>query len=458
MTHWLVRNAKLVLIALAMIAATSCQDDVRLLQLGPETGGSGGGLSGIVGPSWENWEQAQGVVAVRPGGGLCTGTLIDPEVVLTAGHCVKLDDSSGSYDYTANPSGLDIVAGPNAWTAPSIGAVVEAVTHPGWTGDINESQTDLALIHLAAPVTDIEPFGLRDYPMPTGGSAGLLVGYGEDGTWWGGSGTQRIGETTLLNVYANLIETGDPCNTCSGDSGGPLFTEQDDGWVVTGVTSFGTSSECSETEGGYSVNLLAYCHWLNTTMIEFTGHDLGLDDCVMCEEEVASDWGQGCGPDLPQCPSGSTCISVQGYDVPAGYGFCTTTCCETGAPDPQYCFDVAGGDEMCALTGGSDSWCAVYCDTDADCPDYAQCVSPTAGGQSICMAEGGDADSDVDSDADSDADSDTDADADADGDNTPDGGASAGEESSGCGCAATGSRPGAFDTLVSFLIDLVVLN
>jgi hypothetical protein len=401
------------------------------------------------------------VVAVRPGGGLCTGTLIDPEVVLTAGHCVWLDDSSGSYNYTVNPGGLDIVAGPNAWSAPSIGTATEAVTHPAWTGDINESQADLALIHLASPVTDIEPFGLRDFPMPTDGAEGLLVGYGDDGSWWGGSGTQRIGETTLLNVYANLIETGDPCNTCSGDSGGPLFTQEGDEWVVTGVTSFGTSSTCSETEGGFSVNLLAYCHWLNTVMIEFTGHDLGLTECVQCEEEVADDWGYGCGPDLPECPNGSTCISVQGYDVPYGYGFCTAPCCETGAPDPQYCFDVAGGDEVCALTGGGgDAWCAIYCDTDADCPDNAECISPSASGQGLCMAGGPDADSDVDSDtdADTDSDSDTDADSDADADTDTDAGMAIGDESSGCGCSAAGSRAVGFAALVSFLTSVFVLD
>jgi hypothetical protein len=451
MTHPTFPNPVLFLLAVALLLGPGCQDELQVVKLGPGAGGSSGGPSGIVGPSWENWDQAQGVVAVRPGGGLCTGTLIDPEVVLTAGHCVWLDDGSGYYNYTINPSGLDVVAGPNAWTAPSIGTPVAAVTHPAWTGDINESQTDLALIHLASPVTDIEPFGLRDFPMPSDGTEGLLVGYGDDGSWWGGSGTQRIGETTLLAVYTNLIETGDPCNTCSGDSGGPLFTEQGDEWVVTGVTSFGASSTCSETEDGFSVNLLAYCHWLNTVMLEWTGHDLGLEECVLCEETVAEDWGRGCGIDLPLCPEGSTCISVQGYDVPYGHGFCTAPCCESGTADPDYCFDVAGGDEMCALTDADgDAWCAIYCENDSDCPEYTSCISPTGPGESLCLATGSDADTDTDTDADADADTDTDP--------QPDAGVAVGEESSGCGCAATGRAFPKWTSLLSFIAGRFVLD
>ena len=196
-------------------------------------------------------------------------------------------------------------------------------------------------------------------------------------------------------------------------------------------------------------------------MIDFTGHDLGLAECVQCEEEVADDWGYGCGPDLPECPNGSTCITVQGYDVPYGYGFCTTPCCETGAADPTYCFDVAGGDESCALTGGGgDGWCAIYCETDADCPDYAECISPSTLGPSICMAGGPDADSDVDSDsdADSDVDSDADADADADTDADADAGMATTDDGSGCGCSITGTRESGIGSLVSFLIFVFVLN
>ncbi len=427
-------------IAILLLAVGACERQAEVVQLSPagSEGAEASPPSGIVGPSWQSWEQAKGVVLVRPGGGMCTGTLIDPEVVLTAGHCVKLNDAQGNYDYTTNPSGLSVEAGPTAYNASSIGTPEQIVTHPSWTGNIQESQTDLAMIKLSAPVTDIEPFGVRDYPVPESGSDGLLVGYGEDGSMWGGAGTQRIGETTLLNVMALLIETGDPCNTCSGDSGGPLFTQQDEQWVISGVTSFGTSTQCSETGGGYSVNLLGYCHWLNTAMIDLTGHDLGLEECVQCVEEVVDDWGQGCGPDLPACPEGTQCTPVQGYSD-GFYGFCSTVCCETGAADPTYCFDVAPGEELCALTGGDGtSYCAIQCETDADCPEHADCVSPSTVGPSLCMAT---APSSSDADADADSDADSDSDVDGDTDTAVDESSSEGDSGS-CAAGAPGRRGG----------------
>ena len=70
-----------------------------------------GSPSGIVGGTETNFETWKGVVALVSDEGLCSGALIAPRVVLTAGHCVKLAGSGWgepSYDYTADPSGLTV--------------------------------------------------------------------------------------------------------------------------------------------------------------------------------------------------------------------------------------------------------------------------------------------------------------------------------------------------------------
>ena len=66
--------------------------------------------SGIVIGEKTGFTQWTGVIAVRAGGmwvGLCTGTLIHPRVVLSAGHCVKTQENNT--DFTKTPARVSII-------------------------------------------------------------------------------------------------------------------------------------------------------------------------------------------------------------------------------------------------------------------------------------------------------------------------------------------------------------
>jgi hypothetical protein len=454
---------------LLLLALGACEDPQvdgmrkAVLQDGPvpRTGG-------IIGGSATSAGEYPGVVAVRMGGGMwggmCTGTLIHPRVVLTAGHCMYTDGT----DWTLTPGQISIQVGINTSTAATVAHAEEAIYHPGWTGDINDMGPDVALIYLDTTLS-YDTYRLRDFPVPFSGSAGKLVGYG-DSSSSGGAGTQREGDTTLVAVYTDLIEIGPPdANICSGDSGGPLFTWQGSEWAVTGINSFGTTATCSLSAASYDVNVLAYCHWLNTVMEDWTGADLGLDNCTACEQDVVDDWGQGCGPGLPSCPTGTYCWKSfpAVYGLSGDYGFCTAECCEPGVADTTYCFDVAPGDESCALNGLSEPRCAVICEDDSDCPQYTACQHASEDGYySYCVADEStavdtDADGDADTDSDSDTDSDTDSDSDSDSDSDAEGDGDDGESmvpgDEGCGCRAAGRRPPAAGTLAR-LVALFVLE
>ncbi|MCU0662843.1 MAG: trypsin-like serine protease [Myxococcota bacterium] len=249
------------LLLFTFVSALACQPEVQDAApvVLPIPDAAPQGLEGIIGgaPTGGSWD---GVVAIQIGNfGYCTGTLIDPEVVLTAGHCVRLIEQGFSYNFVSNPSGLIIRGGADGYLSAILARGSQVIHHPDWTGDIQESQTDIAMIKLNKALAGRTVHKLRDYPSPMKDDPGMLVGYGLSGSNPSSGGTQRAGDTTLLNVYFNLIETGDPANTCSGDSGGPLFTDQGGQWVLTGVTSFGTEKVCMASSDGYSVNPLAYC-------------------------------------------------------------------------------------------------------------------------------------------------------------------------------------------------------
>lgn len=338
----------------------------------------------IVGGEETHFETWRGVIAVRIGHeGICSGTLIAPDLVLTAGHCMRYHEHGYDFDFTHEPESIIIYAGADVSTDSRFVALAKRiVVHPDWNGKFKDSHSDLALILLDRPAEDLPFYGLRRLPAPPIDSEGRLVGYG-DAQEDGQMGVHRVGATTLLKVGPTLIETGNPSNACQGDSGGPLLTLQDGAWVVTGVTSFGPAEKCSPDSGAYSVNLLGFCGFLSDALTDLTGRMAG-GICDRCTAVPAEDWGAPCGPGLPECEGDLSCVSVKGYGS-GTYGICASPCCpgSVTAPASSYssasasasaCSDVAPGDESCALVDDlGDSYCAVTCEADEDCPEGAVC-------------------------------------------------------------------------------------
>lgn len=310
---------------------------------------------------------------------MCSGTLIHPRVVLTAGHCVK---GQMGFDLSNAPGMLSIFAGANAETELSRAKKISV--HPNWSGEISDESTDLALILLAKEVNDVPYYPMRDFPFPAIGDDAFLVGYGDDGQ--GESGVQRKGNTKITDLPTGLLQILGESNTCPGDSGGPVFTRQNDQWVVSGVNSFGVGDVCNLDVGMYAVNVLTACHWLNKVMLEMVGKDLGLELCRLCEVNSACDWGRGCGPGLPDCPQGSTCVKPENFST-GGYGYCAAPCCELGEDEADSCFDVAGGQEHCGI-GEADgtNYCVISCENSEDCPTATECKQRPFEAEKICIA------------------------------------------------------------------------
>ena len=349
---------------------------------------SGISPAGIIGGSpTDGAVKWRGVVGLSTRRSTCSGTLIDPEIVLTAGHCVLLNDDYGYSDLTSSPESLRIVVGADmGYNGTVVARGWEIVPHPTWTGDITAGVTDLALVKLDRPVENVATFPLVDFPMPQSGQSAYLVGYGDSG--YGESGVQREGATTIWTVTPAELETGGNANTCPGDSGGPVLIKQDGQWAVAGVNSYGAGTVCSTEQGMWAVNVLSACHWLNDTMMDLVGRDLGLEHCTSCNAAKASDWGQGCGPGFPDCPKGTECMKPVGFSVDDG-GYCAAPCCDLGEGDAGYCSDIADGEEMCGLRDDyGTNHCVVQCRTDSDCPEDTTCKNRPFESEKICIAKG----------------------------------------------------------------------
>jgi hypothetical protein len=156
------------------------------------------------------------VMLVSPRGGICTGVVIAPAVILTAAHC-----AAGGTATKVRFGGSD--AGP----------VAQAATHPGYVPDAIRKRVrsiDLALIRLARPLPD----AARALPLagssPANGGTLVAGGYGLTDTGADGSeGSYRSTTMQINEPYGRsriLVWARPPAGRrtgiCQGDSGGPL--------------------------------------------------------------------------------------------------------------------------------------------------------------------------------------------------------------------------------------------
>jgi hypothetical protein len=202
-----------------------------------------------------------------PGGfiPICSGTLIDEDVFLTAAHCLPaepslLDDLAVTFDTDLTDGITDAVGG-------------TGVGHPGFQPRGKASNPfDIAVVLLDAPIAGIQPAELP----ALGELAGLqgrtkqtqtftAVGYGtvrEDKT--GGPHAlffdprRRYATQTALSLQkAWLTLSMNPSTgnggTCFGDSGGPHFRGGPDSNLVVSITITG-DAVCRATDKTYRVD------------------------------------------------------------------------------------------------------------------------------------------------------------------------------------------------------------
>ncbi len=209
----------------------------------------------------------------------CSGTLIGCSTFITASHCVcetvGADCQSGD---AGEPSGSDYMV---FLQNSGFHQVSSIEVHP----DYDFPTADVAIVHLAAPVTGITPMPINTTATPPTSSAATIVGFGRSGGSAYDYGLKRQGDVSTIDCgtptlvcwdFANPIGTpGEDSNTCNGDSGGPLFWHDGSNDVLAGITSGGNAEDCLPLDESYDANVFHYRSWITTK----TGADLGGEAC-----------------------------------------------------------------------------------------------------------------------------------------------------------------------------------
>jgi hypothetical protein len=272
---------------------------------------------------------------------LCSGSLIAPNVVLTARHCVSglLGAVNGGVDCTQTH--FDGLILPEAFfvsTAPVVNAgnigqyrVHDVVGLPG--GVVDVCGDDMAILILAGNVAPsvATPFEPRVAAPIAAGDAYTAIGYGATDDGSTGAGTRR--KRTGLSVecvgdqcdpkYVTATEWTGQTGVCHGDSGGPAL---DADGRVAGVVSRGQLG-CDAPIYGH---VYAWRQWIEDTTVLASGFGQYDPPAWTAGSKESPQHGMAVGQD---CTTDADCYSKHCV-VQGSASFCSREC-DDAAPCPE---------------------------------------------------------------------------------------------------------------------------
>ena len=236
----------------------------------------------------------------------CTGSLLTPTVLLTAGHCADTEggavtarvyfqqDAGVNYDPVTE---VDPVTGYPETCAPGTLGVTCATSDELYNFDFTGSLT-LPNTHDVGLVILDQAISLSEYGvLAEAGSLDQLAtqrglqdltftvsGYGLTYKNQPQNGKPNVSFRERLEALAHLVNLNSAINagfnlqtggngqgeggTCNGDSGGPVFYGGFDSDIIVAVTSFGLNALCRGTDFAYRTDQQAVIDWILATVGE----------------------------------------------------------------------------------------------------------------------------------------------------------------------------------------------
>lgn len=202
----------------------------------------------------------------------CGGSLMADNVIITAAHCVE-DIVAADVEVAVNVLNLSTISSGQRQ------GVEEIIIHPDWNTNTTENDVALLILEDGSVNSGITPIELvASGTILSSGTDVRALGWGEieNGTY------PELLRTVDLDIASNpgaacgqyggsydpvsmLCATGtsgaNTKDTCSGDSGGPLFTIEGGNYRLVGLTSWGNDCGLADYPGIYT-RLTTFLDWI----------------------------------------------------------------------------------------------------------------------------------------------------------------------------------------------------
>ncbi|ETO62823.1 hypothetical protein F441_19199, partial [Phytophthora nicotianae CJ01A1] len=293
----------------------------------------------------------------------CGGTLIAPQYILTAGHCIKTEE-----DTIIAHLGTEFGTGSKTGEAIK---VVEGYRHPMYNQ--KKHLYDVGLLKLEEASTQkTAKVCAADGSDNSVGTEATVLGWGmtEDGTK--SNTLQEVNVAVISNAecnkqYNNRITEGMMCagngggkDSCNGDSGGPLVTSDD---TLIGFVSWG--GKCGVHAGVYT-RLTFVMDYINDVLNGGTGSNFTdsttssgspTQDTSLASSTAGSSATQSSGAGSPETSGASSSLASSSSTTPAApsSGSPTTESSSSGTPTTEGSSDLSETTDAPAVTPAATS-------------------------------------------------------------------------------------------------------